>query len=116
MGIFGINPMRQGFFLQDATRIDTLMGGGDRKAHRFSKKEISMIHVFEDRAPTLEEAQEIVGGLVELVHSPEHQDWQILVNEEGLLNGLPFNDEATKICGTGIVGPAIVLKGEARGT
>jgi len=73
-----------------------------------------MIHVFEDRAPTLEEAQKLVGGLVELVRSPEHRDWQILVNEEGLLNGLPFNEEATKICGTGIVGDAIILKGDAR--
>jgi hypothetical protein len=73
-----------------------------------------MIHVFEDRAPTLEEAQGLVGGLVEMVRSPTHRDWQILVNEEGLLEGLPFNEEATKICGTGIVGPAIVLKGNAR--
>lgn len=73
-----------------------------------------MIHVFEDRRPSLEEAQELVGGLVQMVRSPTKQDWQILVNEEGLLEGLPFNDEATKICGTGIVGPAIVLKGNAR--
>ena len=73
-----------------------------------------MIHVFEDRKPSLEEAQGLVGGLVEMVRSPTHQDWQILVNEEGLLDGLPFNEEATKICGTGIVGPAIVLKGNAR--
>lgn len=75
-----------------------------------------MIKVFEERSPTLEEAQAIVGGLVELVHSPLHRDWQILVNEEGLLEGLPFNDEATKLCGTGIVGPVIVLKGEAKWT
>ena len=73
-----------------------------------------MIHVFEDRRPSLEEAQGLVGGLVEMVRSPTHQAWQILVNEEGLLDGLPFNEEATKICGTGIVGPAIVLKGNAR--
>jgi hypothetical protein len=73
-----------------------------------------MIHVFEDRRPSLQEAQELVGGLVQMVRSPTHQDWQILVNEEGLLEGLPFNDEATKLCGTGIVGDAVVLKGEAR--
>ncbi len=73
-----------------------------------------MIHVFEDRRPSLQEAQELVGGLVQMVRSPTKQGWQILVNEEGLLDGLPFNDEATKICGTGIVGPAIVLKGNAR--
>ncbi len=73
-----------------------------------------MIHVFEDRRPSLQDAQELVGILVQMVRSPTKQDWQILVNEEGLLDGLPFNDEATKICGTGIVGPAIVLKGNAR--
>jgi len=75
-----------------------------------------MITVFEDNQPTLEEAQAIVGGLVELVRSPENPDWQILVNEEGLLENLPFNEEATKLCGTGIVGPAIILKGDARWT
>jgi hypothetical protein len=75
-----------------------------------------MITVFEDNQPTLEEAQEIVGGLVEMVHSPSEPDWQILVNEEGLLTGLPFNAEATELCGTGIVGPAIVLKGDAKWT
>ena len=73
-----------------------------------------MIHEFEDRRPTLEEAQRLVGGLVEMVRSPTQPDWQILVNEEGLLDGLPFNEEASKLCGTGIVGPAVVLKGEAR--
>jgi hypothetical protein len=68
-----------------------------------------MITVFEDNQPTLEEAQKIVGGLVEMVHSPSEPDWQILVNEEGLLRDLPFNKEATELCGTGIVGPAIVF-------
>ena len=51
-----------------------------------------------------------------MVNSPEHPDWQVLVNEEGLLRGLPFNEEATKLCGTGIVGEAIILKGEAKWT
>lgn len=75
-----------------------------------------MITVFEDRQPTLEEAQKIVGGLVQMVSSPEQPTWQILVNEEGLLDGLPFNKEATELCGTGIVGHAIILKGDAKWT
>ena len=75
-----------------------------------------MITVFENNQPTLQEAQKIVGGLVELVRSPENPDWQVLVNEEGLIKGLPFNKEATELCGTGIVGPAIILKGDARWT
>tara|TARA_R110002153_G_scaffold144589_2_gene295820 strand:- start:752 stop:979 length:228 start_codon:yes stop_codon:yes gene_type:complete len=72
-----------------------------------------MLHVFEDTAPTLKEAQSIVGGLVEIVRSPTNPEWQILVNEEGLLIGLPVNKEASEMCDTGIVGPAIVLKENA---
>jgi len=37
-----------------------------------------------------------------------------LVNEEGLLLDLPWNEEATKYAQTGIVGNAIVLKGDAK--
>ena len=75
-----------------------------------------MITVMEDKKPTLEEAQKIVGGLVEMVYSPKQPDWQILVNEEGLLRDLPYNQEATGLCGTGIVGHAIILKGDAKWT
>ena len=55
-----------------------------------------------------------MGGNVEMVRSPSDPDIQIIVNEEGLLIGLPFNEEASKMCDTGIVGDAIVLKGSAR--
>ena len=75
-----------------------------------------MITVFdtkEDRT-SQHKAQEIVGCLVEIVRSPDNPTWQILVNEEGLLRDLPFNAEASKICNTGIVGNAVILKGEAR--
>ena len=75
-----------------------------------------MIKTFEHQQPTLEEAQEIVGGYVEMVHSPNNPEIQILVNEEGLLTGLPFNKEATELCGTGIVGNAVILKGDAKWT
>ncbi len=75
-----------------------------------------MIKTFEHKKPTLAEAQEVVGGLVEMVRSPTNPDIQILVNEEGLLKGLPFNEEATELCGTGIVGNAVILKGDAKWT
>ncbi len=75
-----------------------------------------MLHVFTETAPTLSEAQELVGGLVELVRSPTDPEIQILVNEEGLLRGLPFNEEASRLCDTGIVGDAVILKGEAKWT
>jgi hypothetical protein len=75
-----------------------------------------MLYTYEDDAPTLEQAQKLVGGYVEMVRSPTQRDWQVLVNEEGLLLNLPFNEEATELCGTGIVGPAIILKGNAKWT
>jgi hypothetical protein len=56
-----------------------------------------MITVFEDNQPTLQEAQKIVGGLVEMVHSPSEPDWQILVNEEGLLEGLAVQRRSHRI-------------------
>jgi len=73
-----------------------------------------MLVVFEKEQPSLEVAQSIVDGPVTMVRSPDHPDWQVLVNEEGLLHDLPFNEQATEICGTGIVGNAIILKGQAR--
>jgi hypothetical protein len=51
-----------------------------------------------------------------MVRSPTNPEIQILVNEEGLLRGLPFNEEASRLCDTGIVGDAIILKGEAKWT
>jgi hypothetical protein len=64
----------------------------------------------EDRPPTLEEAQAHVGGMVELVYDPHGK--QILVNEEGLLMGLPHNREASILSGRFIVGPALWLPEE----
>ena len=75
-----------------------------------------MITVFdkkEDR-PSLEKAQELVGGLVEMVHLPHRPELQVLVNEEGLLKDLPLNVEASKLCMQPIVGDVVVLKGEAQ--
>lgn len=71
-----------------------------------------MIHTFENKEPSLEEAQQLVGGYVEILNiSP---DMQVLVNEEGRMKGLPHNEKATALCGFNIVGPAVVLKGDAR--
>ena len=75
-----------------------------------------MIITFENKKdrPSLKKAQELVGGLVEIVRSPDNPTWQVLVNEEGLLRDLPFNEEASKICNTGIVGDVVILKGDAQ--
>ena len=45
-----------------------------------------MIHFFKDKQPTLEEAQAIVGGLVEMVPLMNPQKMQLLINEEGLMH------------------------------
>lgn len=54
---------------------------------------------------SLESAQEIVGGYVERVRCPDGSI--LLVNEEGLLYGLPVNEEASAIAGQMIVGNVI---------
>ena len=43
-----------------------------------------------DDADHLEQRQSIVGGLIEPIY-PYHEEVAIVCNEEGLINGLPFN-------------------------
>ena len=43
-----------------------------------------------DGADHLEQMQAIVGGLIEPIY-PYHEEVVIVCNEEGLINGLPFN-------------------------
>ena len=45
--------------------------------------------------PTLKEAQAYVGGYVEGIQFPNGD--YLIVNEEGKLKGLPFNEEASKL-------------------
>ena len=74
--------------------------------------------------PTLESAQEFVGGYVEGIPFPNGD--YLIVNEEGKLMGLPLNPEATALWRatfdndnfiTGrkdfVVGPAILIKKDA---
>lgn len=44
----------------------------------------------QDSADHLEQMQAIVGGLIEPIY-PYHEEVAIVCNEEGLINGLPFN-------------------------
>ena len=77
--------------------------------------------------PTLKEAQAYVGGYVEGIHFPNGD--YLIVNEEGKLQNLPFNEEASKLWKdtfdndnyiTGrddfVVGNAILIKRGARKT
>ena len=74
--------------------------------------------------PTLKEAQAFVGGYVEGISMPNGD--YLIVNEEGKLKGLPFNEQASKLWKdtfdndsyiTGrddfVVGKAILIKKDA---
>ena len=73
-----------------------------------------MLTTITDKRPTLKEAQDIVGGYVEMVIDTDLM--QLMVDEEGLLKNLPFNPEASKMADRHIVGSALVLKGAAMWT
>ena len=74
--------------------------------------------------PTLEQAQEFVGGYVEGITFPNGD--YLIINEEGKLKNLPLNSEATMMWRATftkdkyafgyddfVVGPAILIKGNA---
>ena len=67
-------------------------------------------------APTLEEAQSIVGGLIECVANTYHKikDADVIVNEEGLVYGLELNDAANEFCKIPLMGNVLILTGEQR--
>lgn len=70
------------------------------------------VWVIAEEKPSLKKAQEMVGGLVELIELSDGD--QMLVNEEGLLQSLDINGMATLIANRRIVGNAIILRGKAK--
>jgi len=74
---------------------------------------MSKVVVFDKQSPSLKEAQEIVGGYVELVNLNGGD--AMLVNEEGLLQELPYNDKASFLADRFVVGDVCVVKKEIRG-
>ena len=89
--------------------------------------EVSEFKIIDDEknTPTLKEAQDFVGGYVECIGWPNGD--LLIVNEEGKLNNLPLNPEATLLWKmtfdndnyvTGrkdfVVGPAILIKKQAQ--
>ena len=56
---------------------------------------------------TLAELQATVGGWIEVVRVGG-SEWLLVVNEEGLIEGLPDNVIATAITGARIVGDAVL--------
>ena len=73
-----------------------------------------------DERPSLEKAQELVGGLVELI-TLKNGD-QMLINEDGIMADLEINEYATHMAMTqsnafimdGIRGDVLILKGKAK--
>ena len=72
--------------------------------------EAPTLTTFETKPPTLQEAQDIVGGYVEMTYSATQPDVQILINEDGISLALGANPAATILCGKPIVGNVVVLK------
>ena len=59
----------------------------------------------------LEELQEIVGGYIEVIYLNGNGGRLMVCNEEGKLNGLPYNEKATWLYGHGndhVVGDVLV--------
>lgn len=54
----------------------------------------------------LDQLQAVVGGFIELVYLAD--DRMLVVNEEGLIHGMPLNEIATTFACRPIVGPAIL--------
>lgn len=55
----------------------------------------------------LKNLQELVGGYIEPVRL--HDNGVMLVDEDGLMKGLPLNPMASVIAGTKIVGTAVIV-------
>jgi len=71
-----------------------------------------MLTMMEDSAPSLKEAQQIVGGYVEMQTLPNGD--QLLIDEDGGMKGLTKNHQASFLLGMVVVGPALLLRGDAR--
>lgn len=68
-------------------------------------------YVLRECQPTLEEAQDLVGGYIELIQC---KGFQILVDEDGRAKKLDINHNASAMAGKTLVGPALVLMGDAQ--
>lgn len=67
-------------------------------------KEPDKVPELRDIENTLEALQKIVGGYIESVTITE--DLAVICNEEGRLQGLPYNCD---LCGVGFVGPVVLV-------
>jgi len=62
-----------------------------------------------EKGNVLKGLQTLVGGYIETVPVLENPDIIMIVNEEGLIHGLPFNMVASQIARQQIVGTAVLV-------
>ena len=87
---------------------------------------IPQTKVISDKKPTLKEMQDFVGGYIQVVTGVNGNE-DIVINEEGKMNGLPMNvvattmwlgedwdDDTSALVHDVLVGNAMILKGKAR--
>ena len=64
---------------------------------------------------SLDELQGLVGGYIQLVPGEHAETYDVVVNEEGLLKELPFNQAGSFLApGHHLVGNVLILEGEER--
>ena len=89
---------------------------GEKRAHPLTQFFAAMGGArtveFSEKPPTLEEAQSIVGGTVQMLTVSEER--QLLFNEEGRILRLRPNPTASLLADQPIVGDALLLKGSAK--
>ena len=67
--------------------------------------------VLRECQPTLEEAQDFIGGYIEMIQC---KGFQMLVDEDGRAKKLNINHNASAMAGKTLVGPVLVLFGDAQ--
>ena len=73
----------------------TLIIGTEVHSSRVLSSFGTYVYYISDNEPNLEQLQSIVGGNIEVAY--DDGDMQIICNEEGKINGMPINTEATII-------------------
>ena len=124
----GVNKLEQLLRLLTMLDLSYIIQDMTNKKNTLSKDANEFV-IIDDKKnePTLQAAQDFVGGYVEGITFPNGD--YLIINEEGKLMGLPLNEEATKLWKatfdndnyiTGrndfVVGPAILIKKDALNT
>ena len=87
----------------------------DANLKRMDSHDLSQGSIYEwigEKPPTLQQAQRVGGGLVQLLTHVNGD--QFLVDEEGLLKDRKMNVPASELLGYRIVGTSLLLRGDKR--